>query len=937
LKNHSREHSIVKIAGRDFLFAVLLGLGMGITSTCTAQYGQADDLPVKTYPSPSGHLILRVDPSQRSGAGKANYLLRQNGKRVWSGEWPFTLWQAVVSDDGTVSGYAYSHGINQDDGEFIVVIFAPDGELRMAEKTPRTGSRFLHTLGDPKALDLFLDTDNDRLVVRVDDPDLNESSESWWTWRVSDAKSIGKFKPRDLMADASSIRFAFDARPLAGTPLTLIHWYRDGCRQRECNNRRGARFALVDTNAKPVWTLDLPTDYTNTRDDKAQDRIFDEMREHGAILDTSRSGHFEIRQIATRQRLSFSVERDDAAPTHWKVSKTGASTYVSKQLTSPAQASMKSVALARLGGIELSASQAEDASPIKNIFDFAVGEAGRFAFSAGCHCDHAEDHALIVVDSHGALVRKIPLPARAKGGGTSDKVAWISADRWLVTTSTYGLEQPTSATWIDAGTGKTERIDGFVDAEIEALAASADGSFVALTRKNEKHSMTAGLAAFDNKGKPRWSVDQNYSDDRKLFSPEDVALTSAGEVVVLDVITHKLQVFGADGAWLRNLDLKELWGREPNYPSGIEADAGGGVIIHDFHGNPPIVRMALDGSIVDTFTPAFANGGTFEIRGNVQSAPDGRLWTSDGAALLRLDAKGKVDKIVGPKPDTESLGEIAALTVGVDQTIYAVDDRTGAVHVFDKDGQRLRVLKPAVGDYTGTPYDPSLTVMEDGDVYVARKGTGDESLDFLHYGPDGRRIGVVSLSLDDEVSQDWYAQPGGNSRLIVGYENAYRVDGKGAVLRKLERGADGQWLDKPSLTSVASNGGFAIVSGGPSARQLGNADSPPARVSLFSAHGDVRETWDAPEGLSFRSGAIAYDSQRLAFLVGAGDYEAATAVVITDPHGNPQFRFTPPADHPPGRAFLIRSDSGPELWLFDGKKQIDRYALPTVAASGVAR
>jgi hypothetical protein len=839
---------MVKLAGHDFLLAMLLALNLAITSPCSAQYGEADDLPVKTYTSPSGQLTLRVDPSQRSGADKATYTVRRQGKTAWAGEQPITLWEAVIADDGTVAGYAYSLGPNQDNGDFVVAIIAPDGSIRMIDRTPRESSHFLHTLANPKARGMFLDIENDRFVVRVDDPDLNASSESWWIWRIGDGKAIGKFQPREHMADAAITPFVLDARPVAGTPLTLIHWYRDGCKLTDCDNQRGARFTLVDVDTKPVWTLDLPTDYTNPLDEDAQDRVFREILEHGAILDSSLAGRFEIHQVAAKKRLSFAVGRDDAAPTRWKVSKIATAAYVGKVPKTPAQVAIKTVALRKLGEIELDAAQADGGSPIKNIFDFAVGEAGRFAFTAGCSCDRAEDHALIVVDSHGELVRRIPLPATAKGGGTSDQVAWISANRWLVATSTYGLDQPTSATWIDADTGKTERVNDFIDAEIKGLTASADGSFVALTSKSEKHSISAGLAAFDNKGKPRWSVGQNYSDDRKLFSPVDVALASAGEVVVLDVITHKLQVFGADGIWLRNLDLNELWGREPNYPSGIEADAGGGVIIHDFHGNPPIVRMTLDGSIVGTFAPAYANGGTFEIRGNVQSAPDGRLWTSDGAALLRLDAQGKVDKIVGPRPDTERLGEIAALTVGVDQTIYAVDDRTGAVHVFDRDGQRLRVLKPAVGDYTGTPYDPSLTVTENGDVYVARKGTGDESLDFLHYGPDGRRIGVVSLLLDGEVSQDWYAQPGGNNRLIVGYDNAYRVDAKGAVLRKLERSADGQWLDKPSLTSVAGNGAFAIVSGGTPAQQLGNAVSPPSRVSLFSAQGDTRETWDAPQG-----------------------------------------------------------------------------------------
>lgn len=922
----------MKFTCRALLFAVISGLVIGMSAPSSAWYGLADDLPMKTYASASNHLSLRVDPSSRSGAGKAGYVLLRDGKRLWSGEHPFTFWQAVVADDGTVAGYAYSQGINQDAGEFIVAILAPDGTVRMTEKAPRTGSRYLHTPANPNASDLFIDLDNDRLVVRVDDPDVNEASESWWTWRVSDGQSTGKFKPRDFMADGSNLRFALDARPVAGTPLTLIHWYRNGCWQLSCNNKHGARFTLVDADYKPVWTLDLPTDYTNEVDDEAQDRVLEQMRMHGAIVDTSLAGRFDIRQVAARQRLSFSVERDSTSPTGWTVRKIATKAYVAKGATAATPITVKSVNLRKLGAIELGAESIEDATPIKNIRDFAVGEAGRFAFTTGCSCDSDQDHALIVVNEHGALVRKIPLPALPKKGSTTDQVAWISANRWLVTTSSFRSTLPTSAAWIDADTGKVNRIEGFVDAQIEALAAAADGGFIALAKKDEKYTSKTTLAAFDNKGTLRWSVDQDYSDSNKLFSPEDVALTSAGEAVVVDNIRGTLQVYGPDGAWLRNIDLREAWGRKPNYPSGINADAGGGVIVHDFHGEPPIVRMTLDGGIVESFAPAYANGANISISGDVQSAPDGRLWTSDGSALLRLDAQGKVDKIVGSKPNAGSLGTIAALTVAGNQTIYAVDRRTGSVHVFAGNGKRLRVLKPAIGDYTGNLGDRSMTVTANGDVYIARRGSGDDGLDFLQYSASGQRVGVVSLSLDDEVSQDWHAQPGGTNRLIVGYDNVYRVDEQDAILRRIERSADGQWLDKPSLASVASDGSFVVISGGTPAQPLGSAISPPARASLFSAEGDVRETWDVPDGLSFHDGAIAYDGQRVAFLVGAGGYEAATAVVVTDAHGQPEWRFAPAADHPPGKVFLFRTDSGAELWLFDGKKRIDRYALPADTA-----
>jgi hypothetical protein len=65
-------------------------------------------LEPKEYASPSGGYRLFVDPSDRSGEGPATYRLSYNGKEVWSGKRPFTLWEAGVTDDGRVGGYAYS-------------------------------------------------------------------------------------------------------------------------------------------------------------------------------------------------------------------------------------------------------------------------------------------------------------------------------------------------------------------------------------------------------------------------------------------------------------------------------------------------------------------------------------------------------------------------------------------------------------------------------------------------------------------------------------------------------------------------------------------------------------------------------------------------------------------------------------------------------------
>jgi hypothetical protein len=59
-----------------------------------------------TYESRSGEYVLEVDPSEMYGQGGASYRLTRQGQEVWSGDRPFTLLGAGVSDDGVVAGFA---------------------------------------------------------------------------------------------------------------------------------------------------------------------------------------------------------------------------------------------------------------------------------------------------------------------------------------------------------------------------------------------------------------------------------------------------------------------------------------------------------------------------------------------------------------------------------------------------------------------------------------------------------------------------------------------------------------------------------------------------------------------------------------------------------------------------------------------------------------
>lgn len=147
----------------------------------------------RTYRSPSGEYELLVNPTHRYGKGSGWYRLRRNGREIWGGKRPFTMWEAAVADDGTVGGYAYLGGDVDPKQHFAVVVIAPAGRTVTDHRTPRSPIPDSHPT--PYAQGLFLDPVRRQLVVKVD---VKEAGIWWWGYPLSESRSqagpVHKFK-----------------------------------------------------------------------------------------------------------------------------------------------------------------------------------------------------------------------------------------------------------------------------------------------------------------------------------------------------------------------------------------------------------------------------------------------------------------------------------------------------------------------------------------------------------------------------------------------------------------------------------------------------------------------------------------------------------------------------------------------------------------------
>ena len=838
----------------------------------------------KRYVSPSGKYVLFVNPSDLYGRGKATYGLTLEGREAWSAEHPYTLWDARVADDGVVAGYGYSHGwrgfseggIKDGWGDFRVVIIDSTGKDRLNEATARENTGAMHSPPAPLASNLIMDAANDRLAIMIGDLPNDRPAEPWWIFQLSTGKKLQEPRPKNFLADQNPPRFLIAAKPVDGTPLTLLHWWRH---DPEPDGKRGARFALMTHDGKPVWSLDLPDDYESDGDEKSNARLLASVRRISGILESDQSGRFDLWFVKEGQRVTFKVARTSSG--RWAAAEVAHRPFVETKGPPLKFAAIPRLELRQTGRFVLASPRSAPATDVRDVRDFVFDPQGRIAFLRRSENRSLE---LAVVDQQGKLIRAVPLEAASPqfAAGWSE-LTCVGPNRFLLVRDNPDDRNKHTAVVVDIATGKTAPIPGFTTTSLSKVAGFPDGgvALIGTMIHFQGGAISDGtLRSFDGQGKLLGSVPGNgdSNDPTALFSPKDITFTTDGKIAVVDVIRKIVQFFDRAGKHHHTFDLEKHWGREPNYPSNISADNDRGIVVRDFGGDPPIVRMRVDGSIRAQVLPRLKDGRAINLS-DAQVAPDGVLWVSDGHALYRLLDSGLTGRVLGEAPSERTLDKAAAVTVDKKGLIYAADGRTGAVHVFAPDGRWLRVCVPEPGDVKSQLYAPNLTVSDSGDTYLGLGRMGGDR--FLHF--------ALTVNASDSTNPSSMKSMRSGSRSPAhpavgcsGDQTVFLVDEKGAVVRTITRRADGFWLGHPQAASTAPDGSIAIVSTTDEWRR----DERELVVSIYSPGGDPILSFKLPQTVVWSNPEIAFDGNRVVLI-------GARSIVLASATGKPFGQFVP--------------------------------------------
>ncbi len=844
-----------------------------------------------------------MNPSARDGRGPAEYRLERGSELIWQGERPYTLLEAVVTDDGTAVGYTYTCGSpdwqwdlafareSDPDCELSLIVFAPDGVELARHRLPAQVVHYMEGASlDPLAVGVLVHPQDGRVTWRTQSSD--EDGETWYTTRLDATAELSRIRIVGRQDSWGRSDRILAARPVAGTPLTLIHRRRDDDKRKTV----GATFSLLDPQGRVVWTLDRPRDYQVPGNGRRKSELHRSILNHGAILDVRHAGRFEVRFANPPERVTFAVRRLGESATDWSVNEIARGRWKDPPPETDPFVSLSPRPTRLTDEFRVEPRQVEGGLGA-NVHRFDVDDQGRVGLVGG----DCGNRVFVLMSGEGERLREIALePCRP--GGLWPSIAWAGGSRWIIlergSTNTPGL--------VVAVDVEREEAHPLIEADGVNGLASWGGGFLLLIEQRERFysgttALRSDVVGYDDDGAEVW----RHAGGGMLFEG-DVAALTADRLALLGV--GEVSLTSRDGRVLREVDLEEAFGREMGYLASVTGDGAGGFLIED-SAQGKLLWIDRDGKRQAELVPRFRDGRAVGWIDHVVVSPADRIWVSDGVALLRLTDEGVVDAIIGPGPDDRELAKVSAAAVDDRGRLFLLDASSGSVHVVGGGGESLFRFDPIHEARPGGTAGQSLVVAPDGSTFVQDNAEGMlPSHTYVIYGPEGARQRSLSLHF---MRRPIHAQGDGAPFWAEGMTEVYLMAPDGETLREVNRRPDGLWLESIHETAMAPDGSLAAVSG-----DVIWSDQGSRTLNLYTATGEGIRTLELPESLDAR--LFAYDGENL-YLSRPGE------VCVLDLQGQPQERLAIP-ELVAGTVPLLGPEST-EIWLWeDSSMRVRRYA-----------
>ncbi|MCU0713195.1 MAG: hypothetical protein MUC43_14135 [Pirellula sp.] len=240
----------------------------------------------RTITSASGDYELSIDPSNQSGEGESDLKLTKNGELLWAKKFPATFYEAFISNDGRIVGYAYTNGVQGgvDPGKIAIFILAVDGEILLDERIARSPSPYFHMDPTPIVGEFVAAQGTDLVAVLI--------RGVWRFYSLSEARLF-----RSLQADDKGVWKAVWVRD---TEYLVVQ----SCVGRNVTD--GVCYRIIDTNGAELFRLEWLDDF-QCKDHKKTVQLVEHLHAHGSVKYGPKSRTFALESFANQTLVTYEI------------------------------------------------------------------------------------------------------------------------------------------------------------------------------------------------------------------------------------------------------------------------------------------------------------------------------------------------------------------------------------------------------------------------------------------------------------------------------------------------------------------------------------------------------------------------------------------------------------------------------------------------------
>jgi uncharacterized protein (TIGR03663 family) len=239
---------------------------------------------------------------------------------------------------------------------------------------------------------------------------------------------------------------------------------------------------------------------------------------------------------------------------------------------------------------------------------------------------------------------------------------------------------------------------------------------------------------------------QAGSGDGQLRAPKGMAIDAEGNIYVADSQNNRIQVFDANGVFLRQFGSEGTDAGQFKEPWGVAVAANGDIYVADTWNHriqafdrqgKPLFMWGTFGEVSEAMGPGNVLYGPRDIAFDAQ----GFLYVTDtgNKRVVKYDSSGQMVAAIGGLGDAEGqMQEPVGLAISSDGNIYVADTWNKRIQVFDSGLNFLRAWSIYGWDGMSVVNKPYLAVDGQGNVYA----TDPESYRVIKFDREGKLVAV---------------------------------------------------------------------------------------------------------------------------------------------------------------------------------------------------